>query len=601
MLAALAHRGPDDEGVHADPGGGMTLGARRLSIIDVPGGHQPVSNEDGSVWAVLNGEIYNHPALQARLRARGHTLRSRTDTEVLVHLYEEVGDALVHALEGMFAFAVWDARRRRLVLGRDRFGEKPLFIRREARDLTFASELAGLLSAAPEHAADLDEVAVDQYFTLGYVPSPRSIVAGVEQLPPGHLLTFDASTGSSAVERYWSPPAVARPMGEPLGDLVAETRRLLEDAVRRTLVSDVPVGVFLSGGLDSTLVTAVAAQQTSEPLRTYTVGYDVGSVSETQAARASAVAIGTDHHELVLSEGEVADLLPSLAAKLDQPLADQALVASHAVSTFARRDVKVAIGGEGADELFGGYPRYRWMAVAERFQRATPTPVARGAVAALHAAPLSPRLRRLDDVLRPDRLLDRHLRWVSGGRYALRDELYGPRLTAGAPATLLEAAPAGRDGVQRRLMLLDQRVWLEGDILAKADRSSMLSSLEVRTPFLDRALAEFAAAVPASVHTGGGGKQLLRRVLRQLHPGALAERRKVAFRVPAADWLRGPLRPLARETIETGCLYDEGWFDRTAARSLLERHEQGTADNSVVLWPLLVAGLWLEDLRRPRG
>ena len=314
MNAAQVHRGPDDEGTYQDPQSRIALGARRLSIIDVEGGHQPLSNEDGTVWAVLNGEIYNSPALQQRLRTRGHRFGSRADTETLVHLYEEYQDDLVHALEGMFAFAIWDEVRGRLLLARDRFGEKPLFVQRRGRGLSFASELSALLTVTPS-APDLDLDAMDAYMVLGYVPGPRTIVQGVEQLSPGSVLTWDAHENVIRTRRYWSARRSVRAGHEAEEELTAETVRLLERSIAGTLVSDVPVGIFLSGGVDSALIAAMVTATTRAPPQTFTVGYDVGEVSELAPARSTAERLGTAHHELVIDQADVARRVPDCARR----------------------------------------------------------------------------------------------------------------------------------------------------------------------------------------------------------------------------------------------------------------------------------------------
>ena len=383
MNAAMVHRGPDDEGHNTDASCGVSLGARRLSVIDVEGGHQPLCNEDGTVWAALNGEIYNHPRLQELLRERGHTLRTGTDTEVLVHLYEEYGAELVHALEGMFAFAIWDTAKRTLIVARDRFGEKPLFYAPVGDGVAFSSELTSL-AAGTDLGAELDPIAVHEYFVFGYVPGERSIVAGVRQLPPGHLFTWQPG-GALAERRYWSPPAAAVTSAESTPDLVSELGRLLSDSVRSRLVADVPLGVFLSGGVDSTLIAAIAARESSAPVKTFTVGYDVGDVDESENARQTAKEIGSEHHELILSVEEIAARVPEVLRMLDQPQADQSLPAFQAIAGFARESVTVAVGGEGADELFGGYPRYRWLARAEALHGRVPAALAGPAARLLEA------------------------------------------------------------------------------------------------------------------------------------------------------------------------------------------------------------------------
>jgi asparagine synthase (glutamine-hydrolysing) len=599
MNAAMVHRGPDDEGFYVDEESGVGLGARRLSIIDVEGGHQPLSNEDGTVWAILNGEIYNHPSLQKHLLERGHRLSSRTDTEVLVHLYEDHGAELVHALEGMFAFALWDSRRQLLVLARDRFGEKPLFYSEVSGRLTFASELKPLLRGV-ESSWELEPAAVDAYFVFGYLPGSGSFVRGVQQLEPGSLLVWDGARRQSTTRRYWSPPTMPASQSTPLFELVEETRQLLEASVRSRLLSDVPLGVFLSGGVDSTLVAALAAANSSRPLKTFTVGYDVGSVDERDAARRSAELMGAEHEELVLNSDEIADQVPSFVRALGQPLADEAYVALRALAGFARSEVTVAVGGEGADELFGGYPRYRWLGRAERLPTWLPRAQAARAAALLGHVPGGGRVSRGKDVLMPGTGAQRHVRWVSGTRIDQRARLYGPRLRPyldAGPATPSFDKLAGSNGsVESRFMRLDQLQWLPDDVLVKADRATMQASLEFRTPFLHRELAEFAASVPAATHVREGGKLLLRRVLRQVLPDASYGRRKVAFRIPSAEWLRGPLRGELVEQLGSSPLYSEGWFRPDRVRTLVSEHLEGS-DRSQTLWPLFVLALWFGDFR----
>jgi asparagine synthase (glutamine-hydrolysing) len=614
MNALLEHRGPDDQGVYVDPGSGVGIAARRLAIIDVQGGHQPLSNEDGSVWAVLNGEIYNHPQLQRSLREGGHRLQTRTDTEVLVHLYEEYGDHLPHALEGMYAFAIWDTRQKRLLLGRDRFGEKPLFYFARGRDLSFASELTSLLAGVCP-TPDLDPAAVAGYFTYGYVSGPQTVFEGVEQLLPGHTLSWDRQSGRTEVVSYWSP-SLAPTTGHSSEDLLAETEDILESAVRSRLVAEVPVGVFLSGGVDSTLVAALAARNTRHPVKTFAVGYDTGTVNETGPARHAAEMIGTDHHELTLTGSDVRVRVPRVLSALDQPIADQALVASHALAECARQEVTVAVGGEGADELFCGYPRYRWLQAAGRMHSTVPS----GLMSVL--ARLSPqarshrRLARVAQLLEPAPVQETNRRWMSCGRGELLPGLAGPALrahTAQALRAHTEQARSARAAVggsaldiegpaapAALAMWLDQTGWLADDILAKADRSSMLVSLEVRTPYLDRRLAEFANSLPIEVHCRRGGKPLLRGVLRRVLPEGGWSRGKTAFRVPSAEWLRGPLAYTLTTQLGSGAAFDEGWFERSAARHMVDDHLAGRADWSYALWPLLAFGLWLDRLRGTR-
>jgi asparagine synthase (glutamine-hydrolysing) len=598
MCALLRHRGPNDEGVHVDREAGVSIGARRLSIIDLETGHQPLSNEDGSVHAVFNGEIYNFAGLREQLQRRGHQLQTRSDTEVLVHLYEDYGDDLVHALDGMFTFILWDARRRRMLLARDRFGEKPLFYREHNGRFEAASELTALTDSSngrPERV--LDPSCVDAFFVFGYVPGAASIVEGARQLPPGHLLTWEPGEPLREPTQYWRPPRYDSTRRDSLGDLADEVSELLDLSVRRRLVSDVPLGVFLSGGVDSTLCAALAARHSSRPIKTFTVGYTVGDLNETPVAREVANALGAEHHELILTEHEVAEQVPTLLGGLDQPLADQALIALHAVAGFARDSVTVAVGGEGADELFAGYPRYRWLSMAAKLNLAVPPALGPLARRAAMPAGASSRVRRLTAAVAAESTFLRHVDWVTSGRRHLRPFLYGPALTR-----LRDVPPPEPDGfdidgdtpLAGQLMRLDQQHWLPDDVLAKADRASMLASLELRTPYLSRELAEFAAAIPVDVHLQQGGKAVLRRALRNLEEGNDFKRVKTAFRVPVADWLRGPLQPLLRSQLRSSAIFSQGWFDRAAVSRLAERHLSREEDRSEALWPIVVLGCWLD-------
>jgi asparagine synthase (glutamine-hydrolysing) len=601
MNAAMAPRGPDDLRTFTDVLSGVSLGARPLSVIDVGGGRPPVTNEDGTVWAALDGEVYNHAELREALRRRGHRLTSGVDTEVLVHLYEEHGAAMLELLEGMYAFAVWDARREELLVGRDRFGEKPLFYTEQHGDLHFASELDALL-AGMDRVPELDPASVDAFFVFGYVPGPASIVRGVKQLPPGHTLRWERRSRCVKVEPYWSPAdAACRSRYEAFEELVAETGRVLDRAVRSRQIADVPLGVLLSGSLDSILVAVLAARASGEPIKTFTVGFDAWPDSETANARLTARELGAEHHELILTQDELLGRVPALLSGIDQPLADPGLVLLHAIAEHARRDVTVAIGEAGADELFGGYSRYRWLWRSEQLDRALPSPLAAG-LSQLVARGRHARAARLCDLLRPGEVLERHLDWVTGRRPALRSRLYGPPLRStlgtgfvGDLAGRLNGNPAGP--VIRQLMVLDQVHRLPDAGLVKADRAGMRASLEVRTPYLNREVAEFAATVPACIHVRDGGKALLRGLLAKVAPSAAVRCSKTAFEVPAAAWLRGPLAPLIDDQLAHGSVFAEGWFDRREAAALVAEHRNGNRDASGAIWPLLALGLWLDRRR----
>lgn len=601
MCQLMTHRGPDDQGIYIDVESGAALGARRLSIIDLAGGHQPVSNENQTIWAVLNGEIYNHPQLQQRLRSRGHRLASRSDTEVLVHLYEEYGDAMVHALEGMYAFAIWDERRQRLLLARDRFGEKPLFFSESRGTIVFASELTAL-TGGQKQSLTLDARAIDDVFVLGYAPGEESIACGVRQLLPGHTLTWSADDQVPRVERYWAAPERSLTDARTRGQLVEELEVLLRDAVRSRLIADVPVGVFLSGGLDSTLVTMLAAAEHSGPLRSFTVSYEVGTVNEDVAAREVANRLGTEHLEIVLEQHDIERRVQSVLGSIDQPNADPALVALHAVAELARSRVTVAVGGEGADELFAGYPRYRWLGRAAALKRFIPAAVGATAAGAIQARARGAPARRIAEIINDSDVVEKHIDWVTERRRHLRAELYGPRLCVAASSRVLEDArgivgPSLNGQTAAAFMALDQRRWLPDNVLGKADRASMMNSLEVRTPFLDRSLAEFAASVPVAVHLARGEKALLRALHEKLTGGTAVTPQKTAFRVPIAEWLRGPLDELLTHHTSEGRLVSDGWFDRSALERCVQEHRSGR-DQSSVLWPALVLGIWLEGAGR---
>jgi asparagine synthase (glutamine-hydrolysing) len=560
MNAAMVPREPDDVRTFTDFFSSVSLGARGLSIIDVAGRRQPVANEDGTVWAVLNGEVYNHPELREGLRRRGHRFGSGVDTEVLVHLYEEYGPAMVDLLEGMFAFAVWDVRREELLLARDRFGEKPLFYTEQHGELLFASELDALL-AGTDREPELNPASVDAFFVFGYVPGPASIVRGVKQLPPGHVLRWTRRSRRVHIDPYWNAAAVAASdSDEAFEDLVTETGRLLDRSVRSRLVADVPLGVLLGGGVDSTLVAALVASASGRPIKTFTVAHGSEAASQLAKARLTAQELGSEHRELVLKEPELLRRVPELLAGMDQPLADPAFVVLQASVEYARRDVTVAIAGHGADELFGGYSRYRWLWRSE-----------------------------------PDRLTAR--------RPALRGQLYGPALHGGVREAGFVGDLAARvngasdDPAMRQLMALDQLYCLPDDALAKTDRAGMRVSLEVRTPYLNRELAEFAATVSERVHGRNGGKALLRGLLEQVAPEAAARCSNVVSEAPAGDWLRGPLAAVVDRQLEHGSAFSEGWLDRHEAARLVAEHRGGIRDASGVLWPLLAFGLWLDRKR----
>ncbi len=601
MSATLVHRGPDSSGLHLD--GPVGLAARRLSIIDLETGDQPIANEDGSVVVVQNGELYNYRELRAKLEQRGHRFATSGDTEVLAHLYEEHGTGFAERLRGMFAVAVWDAPRRRLVLARDRFGIKPLLYRVTRDGLEFASELRAL----PRGEIDLD--ALEAFLAFNSIPGPLSIFREVRKLMPGHVLVWE--DGSVTIERYARPaPVVAAAVRkEPVGVLAEELRQRLRDSVRAHLVSDVPVGVLLSGGVDSSLLAALAAEETAGPLRTFSIGFEEDSFDERADARLVAERYGTRHRELVLRP-DAALLLPALAEAFDEPFADSSALPTYLVCRLAARDVKVVLSGEGGDELFGGYYTY----VADRLAPRV------GGLARL-AGPLVRRLpsssAKASFDLKAKRFvraahlppLERHHAWKEIFSAAERAALLVPEAqTAYDPVDPLRARYAETAGAEplARLQDVDLGTYLVDDLLTKTDRASMAHSLEVRVPFLDTVVSNLALALPPRHRVRGLSKKvLLRRAAAPLLPRAIVHGKKRGFSIPAAAWLRGELEPFARETLAPEVLRRQGFFRPEVVARLLDDHVAGREDRSRQLWGLLAFTLWherhVERRPGPRG
>ena len=599
MSALLAHRGPDSAGELVD--GPVALAARRLAIVDLEGGDQPIANEAGDVVVVQNGEIYNQASLRDGLERRGHRFRSRADTEVLVHLYEDLGPEFVRELRGMFALALWDRRARRLLLARDRFGIKPLFWSAGANVLAFASELDALRHV-PGVGDAISADALHAYLAFNSVPAPLTILRDASKLPPGHLLIWSPS-GPPAVHRYARPrPA---PVGglrrEPEADLAAELRDRLGESVRAHLMADVPVGVLLSGGVDSGALTALAAQAGGGPLHTFSIGFRERSFDELPLARRMARRYGTRHHELVV-EPDIAAVLGQLARAFDEPSGDSSAVPTFLVSGLAAGEVKVVLSGEGGDELFGGYETYAADLLAQRL---------RGA--ATIARPLVERLpsssRRVSFEYRAKRFtaaahlppLERHHAWKEINGALERDWLLTPPWRGAAdPVDVLRVRYAETAGAPTlaRLQDVDLGIYLADDLLVKTDRCSMFHSLETRVPFLDPVVADFALALPTRLKVRGlSKKRLLRAAVAPLLPAEILRARKRGFSIPAAAWLRGDLQPFARDVLAPARVRSDGFFDPQAVSRLLDDHARRRADHSRRLWGLLSFGLWLEARR----
>jgi asparagine synthase (glutamine-hydrolysing) len=586
MSAMLVHRGPDAEGSFVD--GGIGLAARRLAIIDLEGGDQPLANEDGTCTVVQNGEIYNYAELTRELERLGHRFRTRSDTEAIVHAYEEWGLEFAERLRGMFAIAIWDARERTLVLARDRFGIKPLYYRLTNGEISFASEL----DALPK--GELDPDAIEAFLAFNSIPAPLSIFREIRKLAPGHLLTWNA--GELELRRFARPGPLTPRDGADEAELVEECRARLRDSVRAHLVADVPVGVLLSGGVDSGALAALAAQESGKPLRTFSIGFEEASFDELAGARAVAERYSTEHRELMLRP-DAALLLPALADAFDEPFADSSALPTYLVAKLAAEDVKVALSGEGGDELFAGYYTYVADLLAERV----------GGVAALarplvELLPTSTRKASFDykakRFARAAHLppLERHHGWKEIFSAPERAALTGRR-HGWDPVSLLRQRFVETEGHEllARLQDVDLGTYLVDDLLVKTDRASMAWSLEARVPFLDPIVANFAFSLPRSQRVRGlDKKRLLRRAVEPLLPREVVHGRKRGFSIPAAAWLRGDLEPFARETLASETLRRQGAFEPAAVQRVLDDHVAGRVDRSRQVWGLLAFTLWYE-------
>jgi asparagine synthase (glutamine-hydrolysing) len=595
MCAQIRHRGPDDEGVYVD--GQCAIGMRRLSIIDLAGGHQPISNEDGSVWVVFNGEIYDYQDLRRELIAKGHFFTTNSDTETLVHLYEEEEIAGISKLRGMFAYAIWDARRRKLLIARDRFGKKPLYYSQIPEGFYFGSELKCLRAAGVPMG--MDDEAIRIYLQFGYIPDPWSAFAGIKKLPPGYWLTLD-SAGKIETGRYWEVPPPFE--GEPLQseeELCAEVRRVFDESVRMRMIADVPLGAFLSGGIDSSLVVASMAMQSRLPVRTFAMGFEEQEFNELPYARMVARKYGTEHHEQIVRPDAV-DLVPKLIRFFDEPFADASAVPTYLVSRFASEHVKVVLSGDGGDEFFGGYPSF-FEADASRRYDAIPQ-WARSILSGIAGAlPYSTRGKNLLRSISRPTPLERYFESISFSAYSLRRRALNPEWMLPASAAGLRAVfgdailPDRYDAVSQA-MHFEATAKLAGDILVKVDRMSMANSIEVRCPLLDHVLAETANRIPNRMKLKNGkGKLILLKALGDRLPPELLTRPKSGFGIPIAQWFRGPLRPMLWDSLTSKNFLERGFSSSERMSAILAEHDSGRRDNSYFLWLLLILQLWLAD------
>ena len=593
MCRVITHRGPDDQGVMVEPG--VALGMRRLSIIDLAGGHQPISGEDGAATIVFNGEIYNFQELKKQLELRGHVFKTNSDTEAIVHAYEEYGSACVDHLRGMFAFAIWDAHKQQLFVARDRVGKKPLYYTTTRNGtFVFGSELKSLLRHK-DVARETDLDAVDAYLTLGYVPDPLSIFRGIHKLPPGHYLTF--AKGETKTSEYWDFEfeLTESRSGD---DYLEELRFLLDESVRLRLISDVPLGAFLSGGVDSSTIVALMARNMGQPVKTFSIGFHEDSYNELEFARLTAKKYGTDHHEFFVTP-DICDIVDELAWHFDEPFADSSAIPTYMVSKLAREHVTVILSGDGGDELFAGYTRY----VVDRGRNAfsyMPSAVRKGLM-----RPLSSHLPHgtigrnfihnisLDPI---DRYLDSVSVFTRLNKQSLYSSEFRSQLGQGEWVTrcfqkLAEKVATGNS--LDRLLYLDSKTYLPGDIMTKVDRMSMAVSLEARAPLLDHKLIDFVTRIPASLKlVGNETKHILKRAVSDLVPSEILNRPKQGFGVPVQEWINVQLKDRMHDVLSDSRTLQRGYINPPYLKVLLDEHERGRRDHSVGLWALLMLELW---------
>ena len=620
MSGRLRHRGPDDTGTWVDTTAGIALGHERLSIVDLsPAGHQPMISSSGRYVIAFNGEIYNHRRLRSLLEPDRIPWRGHSDTEVLLESIARRG--LERALEdcvGMFAFALWDVQTRTLVLARDRMGEKPLYVGRFGTTVVFASELKAL-RAHPACDMTVDRESLAKYVRFGYVPAPRSIFVGIDKLPPGTWLPIDVNSDLERLQPvpYWSLADIAErgrrtPFGGSERDAVDELERLLTDAISMQRVADVPLGAFLSGGVDSTMVTTLMQAQSSTPVRTFTIGFREAAYDEATFARQVAEHLGTEHTEHFVESAEALAVVPKLSHMYDEPFADASAIPTYLLARLARRDVTVALSGDGGDELFFGYGRYRRTASAWSTGQRIGTAGRQAVLALTRLAPIGAIQRLLTRASigsRPHLFTDRMASLATAMAAPSIDDLYGARVSRWTrpasvvlnvpdrpawPPSLAALAPSLHDDPIARLAFIDAMTYLPDDVLTKVDRATMAVSLESRIPMLDHRIVEFAWTLPTAMKwRPGAAKRVLNGVLHKHVPGHLIDRPKMGFGVPIDEWLRGPLREWAEDALSQDRLAADGFFDPQTVRSLWDAHQRGTADWQHRLWPILVFQEWL--------
>ncbi len=632
MCETIVHRGPNSEGLWLDET--VALGMRRLSIIDLKTGDQPVFNCDKSVIVMMNGELYNYREVRKELEAKGHKFTTRSDTEILPHLYEEYGDALLEHVNGMYAFSLWDAKRKKLIVARDRFGEKPLYYGIFDGKLIWASELKAIV-AHPAVAPELDLNALRHYVSFDYVPAPMSIFKGIHKLPAAHVLTVE--NGEVKTRRYWdlswsadtpvrmsvastrtsangqdnlaggtgdSDKSVRAPS---LSEKAEELKELLSDAVRMRLVSDVPLGILLSGGIDSSTVAAFAVQHAEERVKTFSIGFEEDSFDESKFARRVAKHLDTDHYEEKLSVTTAGDLIAEIGTWLDEPMSDGSLIPTFLLAQFVRKHVTVALGGDGGDELFAGYPMYYAHTVAAKYL-AIPAFVRSGLIEpVVNALPVSTKNMSFDykakRFVRASKFdnVTRHHSWFGSFSLDQHEALFTKDVLAQTHADIYKGVRelVGRSdakNVIEQMQYADINFYLAEDILTKVDRAAMAVSLETRAPFLDPRVGQFAASIPVEYKLKGkSGKHILKEAMKDLLPHDILHRPKKGFGIPIAEWLKGRLNPLMHEMLDAKRLKEQGLFNADYVQKLISEHETGKASHHKELWTLLVFQLWQQN------
>jgi len=601
MTQAIIHRGPDSDGFHMESGVG--LGVRRLAIIDVEGGDQPIPNEDESLWIVFNGESHNFPDLYADLVKRGHEFRTRSDTECILHLYEDYGDDCVQHLRGQAAFALWDGKKRRLLLARDRMGKKPLYYTIQNGTLYFGSELSAILTALP-HKPEINLEAIDLYLSLQYIPDPFTAYEGIHKLPPAHTLVWQ--NGQIKLNRYWDFSYQPKHTTSE-EELIEELRALLKESVKMRLISEVPLGAHLSGGTDSTIIVALMAELSDAPVKTFSVGFEEESFSELEYARSVAQRYSTDHHEFILKYGDIPSTLEKITYHFGEPFADPSALPLYHISKLTREHVTVVINGDGGDEDFAGYQRYWLDPLANKYLRA-PRFLTRSLIPSIarQLPDSSDRpvgesfvngLKRLEQLTEIDSRAS-ILRWSSYFSPHQRARLWKPEFkfkADNAQSLLAEKFDSVKGSYLDKTLYTDLHTYLPGDLLVKADRMAMAASIEPRSPFLDHKMVEWSARVPDQFKVRGrSGKYLLKKAFDSYLPENVKKHRKQGFGIPVGAWFRGPLYDWAKKLLIANGNSLNRWFDRNAMDTMLEEHRAGRVDHGKRIYALTMLALWLK-------